>query len=38
MDSILFGVKIYGQFFSEPNGSPHEVSWEIISPRKTHVL
>ena len=39
MDSILYGVKIYGQFFSEPNGSPHErVSWEFISLCKTHVL
>jgi len=31
-------MKIYGDFFGEPNGSPHEVSGGFINSHKTYVL
>ena len=33
---VTFMMKIYGEFFGEPNGSPHEVSGGFISSCKTH--
>ena len=39
---VTFVVTVYGEFFGEPNSSPHEMSGEFISlhakPHKTHVL
>ena len=33
---LTFIVKIYEEFFGEPNGSPHEVSRGFISLHKAH--
>ena len=42
-DSVTLLVKVYGEFFGEPNGSLYEVSKGIYKPArakppKTHVL
>ena len=39
---VTFVVTVHGEFFGEPNSSPHEMSGGIVSlhakPHKTHVL